>query len=297
MRIAFSICWLTCIAVVMLMPRFMRDVGRIPSGTYPLDGAVSTNVRHQYLVFPKIHHVHENEIRSEIESLLQEIKAREEMDAKKIKRWRDALVDFASPLTIVMQPPINGPCSAVLERNSTHAVALERAMRSYWRPGMNQQCIEITATVLQRESDSYLEFRSHQREMGRTVVMNKNGGALAQILLWRDDRSGRGYGQVQALDPNLDIGSGLSPFPLDWPNLELHRDLIRSAHELRLPQDAFVRQILENRGQALWQCAAQLLQLDYRDSWGRSAHAQWCYGDAFPKILENDHYYAFRLEE
>lgn len=127
--------------------------------------------------------------------------------------------------------------------------------------------------------------------------MNERGGALAQIILWRDDYAKVNNSQVQPLDPQLDIGSGFSTLPLDWPRVEAHRDQIRSMTSLRMPYDGFVQKNLIERGQWPWNCHAQLLGINYRDSWGRKATSQWCYGDSFPKMIENDHYYAFRVEE
>lgn len=299
MRVAFGICWLFSVAVVLLMPRFVNELNqaRYPSGTYPLDGAASTTRAEQYIVFPKVHHAHENTIRVEIENLLLKIRDRGEASAEEVKRWRDSMVDFGRPIIVRLNAPVISDCAQVLERHPTHAIALERAIRSYWRPGVSAQCIEISARVVANTGDDYSHFRANQREIGRTLIMNRLGGALAQVLLWRDDRSSRDYGQVQALDPNLDIGSGLSPFPLDWPNLKIHRDMIRSTQALRIPFDRYVKKQLEARRQGGWRCNMQLLEVDYHDSWGRLAHAQWCYGDAVPKVLENDHYYAYRMEE
>lgn len=296
MRIAFLICWLASTGFLFVIPLLDDVIGRLPSGSYPLDGATNTAVRHIYLVFPKVHHSQFANIRAEVASISREIE-HYAPTSNEAQALRDSLIDFANPVTVVVMPPLSTTCASIVERYDSHSAALKRAFAPYWQPGGDQRCTEIVASVVDQSDDQHLDFRSVRRETGRVLFLNNRGGALGQIILWRDDFAKVNNSQVQPLDPQLDIGSGFSTLPLDWPRIDAHRNQVRGMEQLRLPYDNYVQKTLIERGQWPWNCNAQLLGINYRDSWGRKATSQWCYGDAFPKMIENDHYYAFRIEE
>ena len=296
MRLAFYILWSLSTAILVVIPNLYEFSGRNPSGTFPLDGAASTALRHRYLVFPKIHHTQYNQIRNNL-SKIQEQLSHYASTPEQLQKMRDSLVDFANPLSFVIMPPLMTSCGELVARYDSHSVALERALRGYWQRGGLQKCTEIVISVVDEASDPHLEFKAVKRETGRVIILNNQGGALAQLIMWRDDKMKLNTAQVQPLDPVLDVGSGFSSLPVDWPRLQTHRQSVRSITELRVPFDPYIKNSLIERGQSDWACGAQLLGLKYRDSWGRTATAQWCYGDTFPKILENDHYYAYRIEE
>lgn len=296
MRIAFLICWLVSTGILFVLPQLVEITGRLPSGIYPLDGARSSAVRHVYLVYPKVHHAQYASIRNEASRISREID-KYAASAGEAQALRDSLVDFANPISVVVMPPLATTCSSIIDRYESHKAALKRAFAPYWQSGGQQNCTEIIVSVVDQAEEQHLDFRSVRRETGRVLFLNDRGGAMAQIILWRDDYAKVNTSQVQPLDPQLDIGSGVSTLPLDWPRIETHRNQVRSVMSLRLPYDGFVQKDLIERGQWPWSCRAQLLGINYRDSWGRKASSQWCYGDSFPKMIENDHYYAFRVEE
>ena len=296
MHIAFYILWGLSTAFLAVIPSLYEFSGRNPSGTFPLDGAASTALRHRYLVFPKVHHVQYAQIRKHLTKIQDQL-AQYSSSPEQLQKLRDSLVDYANPLSFVIMPPLMSTCSELVARYESHSVALERALRGYWQRGGIQKCTEIVISIVDEANDPHLEFKAVKRETGRVVILNNQGGALAQIIMWRDDKMKLNTAQVQPLDPVLDVGSGFSSLPVDWPRLNTHRQNVRSLNDLRIPYDPYVKQMLAERGQAGWRCTAQLLGLKYRDSWGRMASAQWCYGDTFPKILENDHYFAYRIEE
>lgn len=295
-RNVFLTCWLLSIGVLFSIPYLDDMAGRIPSGSYPLEGGAYTRTHHTYLVFPKVHHAQFSSIRHETSRISREIE-KYAPTANEIIALKDSLIDYANPITVAVMPPVTASCASFVERYESHQAALKRAFASHWQPGGNQNCTEIMVTVTDQNDDQHLEYRSVRREYGRILFLNDRGGALAQILLWRDDYSKVKNSQVQPLDPLLDVGSGFSTLPLDWPRIDMHRQQIREMESLRLPYDGFLQKRLMARGLWPWSCSTQLLGLRYRDSWGRNATSQWCYGDSFPKIIENDHYYAFRVEE
>lgn len=296
MRIIFALFWLLSTAILVGMPSLVDFNGRFPAGTFPLEGGNSSALKHQYVVFSKIHHVQYPNIRKNVPKILAQIDSYASSEIS-LNYMRDSLIDFASPVIFTVMPAITIQCSDLLRRYQSHAVALQRALAGYWQPGGIENCTEILVSVVDQAGDQHLDFKAVKRETGRVLILNSRGGALAQIILWRDDKTKVSNAQVQPLDPVLDIGSGFSSLPLDWPRIETHRRNIKSVSTLRIPYDNFVEAYLKERGQIPWNCDAQLLGLRYRDSWGRTATAQWCYGDSFPKILENDHYFAFRIEE
>lgn len=296
MRLLFSITWLVCCGVIFTLPSIFEDSGRNPSGTFPLDGANNNAIRYQYLVYPKIHYTEFEEVRRELPNLTKSIEKYAVNEAEQT-RLKDSLIDFANPIEYTVLPPKANPCSEIVSRYEAHAAALKRALRPYWNGNGSTICNEIIVTVVDHESDQHLDFKAVKRETGRVLILNNNGGALAQIILWRDDKTKLKSAFVQPLDPAIDIGSGFSIMPLDWPRLASHRGGIKSVDEFRIPADSFVRNNLKSKGQMHSRCNSQLLSLKFRDSWGRMASAQWCYGDSFPKTLENEHYFAYRMEE
>lgn len=295
MRIAFAVCWLLSTSVLVVLPYFVSKHGRDPSSSYPLAGANNTSIKHTYLVYPKVHHSQFSSIRKSVSYLREQIGSYAH-EPEMSQQMRDSLIDYANPIQVMIMPPVKQTCLEMTKRYSNHEAALARALGSYAQDN-KKFCIEIVVTVIDLSEDQHLEFRAVRRETGRSLILNEEGGPLAQIILWRDDYAKTNTAQVQMLDPNQDIGSGLSILPLDWPRLEVHHNQLRSIIELRVPHDSFVKNSLKNQGLLPWKCNAERLGLRYRDSWGRLATSQWCYGDAFPKIIENDHYYAFRVED
>lgn len=296
MRLLFSITWLICCGVLFTLSTWLNESGRNPSGAFPLDGATSNAIRYRYLVYPKIHYSEYEEIRQEIPTLRQGIEKYASNESELLK-LKDSLIDYANPIEYIVLPPRANPCSEIVSRYQSHTTALKRALRSYWNGNGSTVCNEIIVTVVDSDNDQHLDFKAAKRETGRVLILDDNGGARAQIILWQDDKTKLKSAFVQPLDPILDIGSGFSIMPLDWPKLTAHRQNIKSETEFRIPADQFVRNSLHQRGQIQARCGSQLLSLKYGDSWGRTASAQWCYGDSFPKTLENEHYFAFRLEE
>lgn len=284
----FVLSWSVLTTFLVVLPPFISKHGRTPSAFYPLDGASSQAVRYRYLVFPKIHHSQFKPVREAALRLY---------DRNSQESFRDTLIDFGSPVVVQLMPPAIAPCGELIARYKEHEASLRRAIANYWQRGGNQRCSEIIVTIVDEVSSPHLDFGSVRRETGRVLFLTEQGDGLAQMILWRDDHAKNSFAQVQPLDPKLDIGSGFSALPLDWPRLSAHRQRVRSARELRVPNDRYVKNILIDYGVSPWQCSSQLLGLKFVDSWGRNAHSQWCYGDSFPKMIENDHYYAYRVEE
>jgi len=296
LRLLFSITWLVCCGVLFTLPSLFDDSGRNPSGTFPLDGTNNNAIRYQYLVYPKIHHTEYEQVRRELPVIAKSIE-KYAVNETELVKLKDSLIDFGNPIEYTVLPPRANPCSEIVSRYEAHAAALKRALRPYWSGNGSTICNEIIVTVVDSDSDQHLDFKAVKRETGRVLILNDNGGALAQIILWRDDKTKLKSAFVQPLDPIIDIGSGFSIMPLDWPRLIAHRQDIKSVEEFRIPSDSFVRNNLKSKGQLHTRCNSQQLSLKFRDSWGRTASAQWCYGDSFPKTLENEHYFAFRVEE
>ncbi len=295
MRLLFSISWLVCLGILFVIPHWLVESGRYPSGTFPLDGARTSAIRYQYLVFPKVHHIEHEEIRKDLPEFSRAI-SHFGGDLLEQTRLKDSLVDYANPVIYEVLPLRQSLCRDIADRYRANSAALRRAIGEYWSSDTTQ-CNELIVTIVDNAEEQHLDFKAVKRETGRILVLNNSGGALAQMILYRDDVLKVNSAFVQPLDPNLDIGSGFSIIPLDWPRLETHRQNIKSENAFRVPADNFVYGKLRMMGQLPKNCESQLLGLKYRDSWGRTASAQWCYGDTFPKTLENEHYYAIRLEE
>lgn len=281
--------------VLFSIPHWLDQSGRYPSGTFPLEGANSNAIRYQYLVFPKVHHVEHKAIREDLPALSRSVEKYTD-DLQERLRIKDSMIDFANPVTYEVLPPKQIPCFEIVERYRSNSAALQRALKDYWTSSTTI-CNELIISIVDSENDQHLDFKAVKREIGRVLILNNSGGALAQMILSRDDKTNVNSSFVQPLDPNLDIGSGFSILPLDWPRLTTHRQNIKSELEFRVPADSFVKNKLRSLGQIPVHCDSQLLGLKYNDSWGRTALAQWCYGDTFPKVLENEHYYAFRIDE
>jgi hypothetical protein len=92
-------------------------------------------------------------------------------------------------------------------------------------------------------------------------------------------------------NPAESPSSGLTLFPMDLPNLDIHSS---SVGELPVPADAYVRNKMKKFGAS---SCEEARRYQYRDLYGNTTVVGWCDGAGWPTTIENSRFFAITVRK